>query len=230
MEIVAHQLCELVHDTAVDVTGKIFSQASRREKDALNFAEFAEWYTQGGFEVVPWLELLDLTKWPSPVGSLTTTDEELDEEEEDEDEDYEDEADDLDEKDTVIFKFKLPGGVLQIKASDAACLEEMLELTELAAWQYAHLHQVLKEESSKGTLTSAQLNAAMRKVVKQELSLEQWTFLSSTLVRIFTAFKICHGTITADLAEVSSGMSLFTKGNKSDKLEVSDVCPGPVHT
>ena len=29
----------------------------------LSFDEFAEWYTNGGFKVASWFELLDLHKW-----------------------------------------------------------------------------------------------------------------------------------------------------------------------
>jgi hypothetical protein len=27
------------------------------------FDDFADWYTKGGFQSIPWLELLDLNKW-----------------------------------------------------------------------------------------------------------------------------------------------------------------------
>ena len=29
----------------------------------VSFDDFAEWYTNGGFRSIPWLELLDLRKW-----------------------------------------------------------------------------------------------------------------------------------------------------------------------
>ena len=32
-------------------------------ENRINFENFAEWYTKGGFSVIPWLELLDLRKW-----------------------------------------------------------------------------------------------------------------------------------------------------------------------
>ena len=41
----------------------VFSQVVPTEGDLISFEEFAEWYTNGGFEVAPWLELLDLSKW-----------------------------------------------------------------------------------------------------------------------------------------------------------------------
>jgi Ca2+-binding EF-hand superfamily protein len=33
--------------------------------DSITFQDFADWYTAEGHELVPWLELLDLRKWPS---------------------------------------------------------------------------------------------------------------------------------------------------------------------
>lgn len=32
-------------------------------RDSLSFDELAAWYTQEGYKVAPWLELLDLNKW-----------------------------------------------------------------------------------------------------------------------------------------------------------------------
>jgi Ca2+-binding EF-hand superfamily protein len=34
-----------------------------RKKDRVDFDEFGQWYNEGGYEIAPWLELLDLTKW-----------------------------------------------------------------------------------------------------------------------------------------------------------------------
>ena len=34
-----------------------------RKADRIDFDEFGEWYNEGGFEIAPWLELLDLKKW-----------------------------------------------------------------------------------------------------------------------------------------------------------------------
>ena len=47
----------------------------------LSFDEFAEWYTNGGFKVASWFELLDLHKWvvapenkPNPAAQLGQAD------------------------------------------------------------------------------------------------------------------------------------------------------------
>lgn len=33
------------------------------EEGLVNFDSFAQWYTEGGYKVAPWFELLDLKKW-----------------------------------------------------------------------------------------------------------------------------------------------------------------------
>lgn len=38
-------------------------QYHARKADRIDFDEFGEWYNEGGFEIAPWLELLDLKKW-----------------------------------------------------------------------------------------------------------------------------------------------------------------------
>jgi len=44
-----------------------------RETMTAAFEDFAEWYTEGGYTVAPWLELLDLTKFLSLIGSNRQT-------------------------------------------------------------------------------------------------------------------------------------------------------------
>ncbi len=34
------------------------------EEDTASFSNLSNWYTNGGYNVIPWLELLDLGKWP----------------------------------------------------------------------------------------------------------------------------------------------------------------------
>ena len=56
---------ELVDDTAVEATQRIFTALA--DPAAVTFDDFGEWYNSGGFNVLPWLELLDLKKWPKNV-------------------------------------------------------------------------------------------------------------------------------------------------------------------
>ena len=50
-------------------TYKIFKQATNNHDYHLSFEEFAAWYTNGGHQLLPWLELLDLRKWDNAVGA-----------------------------------------------------------------------------------------------------------------------------------------------------------------
>ncbi|KAL9184682.1 hypothetical protein ACHAXT_012652 [Thalassiosira profunda] len=43
-------------------TAQVF-EALKPKNDAICFDDFADWYTKGGYQSMPWLELLDLRKW-----------------------------------------------------------------------------------------------------------------------------------------------------------------------
>jgi Ca2+-binding EF-hand superfamily protein len=50
--------------TANMVTDDVMQYQWRtRKKERVDFDEFGQWYNEGGYEIAPWLELLDLTKW-----------------------------------------------------------------------------------------------------------------------------------------------------------------------
>ena len=48
-------------DAAVALAAAVF--ADQGEDDLVAFDDFADWYTDGGYKVASWLELLDLSKW-----------------------------------------------------------------------------------------------------------------------------------------------------------------------
>jgi len=53
-----------IEDTAHMVADDVMRyQWHTRKVDRVDFDEFGEWYNEGGFEIAPWLELLDLKKW-----------------------------------------------------------------------------------------------------------------------------------------------------------------------
>jgi Ca2+-binding EF-hand superfamily protein len=43
-------------------TSQVFN-ALQPKNDTMSFDDFADWYTKGGYQTMPWLELLDLRKW-----------------------------------------------------------------------------------------------------------------------------------------------------------------------
>eukprot|EP00557_Chaetoceros_sp_GSL56_P010156 CAMPEP_0176480804 /NCGR_PEP_ID=MMETSP0200_2-20121128/2475_1 /TAXON_ID=947934 /ORGANISM="Chaetoceros sp., Strain GSL56" /LENGTH=1523 /DNA_ID=CAMNT_0017876953 /DNA_START=627 /DNA_END=5195 /DNA_ORIENTATION=+ len=55
---------QYIADAANKVTNDVMRyQWKTRKVDRINFDEFGEWYNKGGYEVAPWIELLDLEKW-----------------------------------------------------------------------------------------------------------------------------------------------------------------------
>jgi hypothetical protein len=54
------ELHQLLADTCERTAAAVFASDS---SDAVSFAAFGNWYNRGGFDIIPWLELLDVQKW-----------------------------------------------------------------------------------------------------------------------------------------------------------------------
>merc|ERR1711981_644812 len=78
------EIMDCANNGAVACTRMVFSQAQLEVKTKISFEEFAAWYTDGGYTLIPWLELLDLKKWV--LGSVPSHQEEVTDEESEEDE------------------------------------------------------------------------------------------------------------------------------------------------
>ena len=64
----------LCYDQAsVELTQRIFRETQKEDDLMISFSDFADWYTDGGYRVAPWLELLDMRKWPGPSFDFTLT-------------------------------------------------------------------------------------------------------------------------------------------------------------
>lgn len=61
------QLLAFVSATAHNVARQVIREAdsiqSKSGRRSVDFQAFGDWYNQGGFKSVPWLELIDLSKW-----------------------------------------------------------------------------------------------------------------------------------------------------------------------
>ncbi len=55
---------DLIDDTAVEATHLVFASLGEPSAHRVSFEQFGQWYNADGFLVLPWLELLDLRKWP----------------------------------------------------------------------------------------------------------------------------------------------------------------------
>jgi len=67
IKIDENTLSRLIKDGSAWATTQVFNSANHRQmkdgQECINFDDFADWYTKGGYTSIPWLELLDLRKW-----------------------------------------------------------------------------------------------------------------------------------------------------------------------
>ena len=58
---------------ATEITNSIFKHFGKGAEDTISFSDFAQWYSEGGYKVAPFLELLDMKKWPGPTFEFVLT-------------------------------------------------------------------------------------------------------------------------------------------------------------
>jgi len=64
LDLTAGPVGTYIADASNMVTNDIMKYQWRTRKvERINFDEFGQWYNEGGYEVAPWIELLDLDKW-----------------------------------------------------------------------------------------------------------------------------------------------------------------------
>ncbi|GBG31229.1 Kv channel-interacting protein 4 [Hondaea fermentalgiana] len=60
----AEEIYTTIDRTGVEVARAVYEHFGKTDTDTVSFEEFGEWYNHEGHEAVPWLELVDLGKWP----------------------------------------------------------------------------------------------------------------------------------------------------------------------
>lgn len=63
LNLTADGVTQWINDTSKMVCGEVMRFQWNSGKRCVNFDDFGVWYNEGGYEIAPWLELLDLNKW-----------------------------------------------------------------------------------------------------------------------------------------------------------------------
>ena len=63
LSLSADAVTQFISDTAKSVANDVMAYWKAKRVEKVKFENFSEWYNEGGFEMAPWLELLDLNKW-----------------------------------------------------------------------------------------------------------------------------------------------------------------------
>ncbi|DAZ92421.1 TPA: hypothetical protein N0F65_000205 [Lagenidium giganteum] len=213
------------------VISKIFCEVKSKSPDAISLDEFADWYAQGGYMDCPWLELLDLSKWPAKEAFEASKNDKM--------------WANVFEKDDEPF--------LNFSSNDVATYLFMLHSTKLdeisvskiydALLQYA-TPSALEDERKKKSQMNTDVNAVfpfpidedegaylvmtrsnfyecIRSLVPKEGMTEKAQQTSSKLLsRIFNMYdRKRSGTV--NVLELACGLCILGKGGKSQKLPLS---------
>ncbi|KAE8880800.1 hypothetical protein PF005_g1651 [Phytophthora fragariae] len=216
------------------VVSKLFCEATCKRPDAISLAEFAAWYAAGGYMDCPWLELLDLSKWPAKEAFEASKREK-----------------------PLIYAFDMleEGSILHFTESDISTYLFMLRSTKLGelsvskvydallAYATPSAEEALKMSKAVGTqsrrgqmysyaaveedegaylvLTRPNFYECVRSLVSKDGMSEKAQQTSSKLLsRLFNVFdrKRC-GRVNA--LELACGLSILGRGSKSQKLSLA---------
>ncbi|KAG2784081.1 hypothetical protein PC129_g7280 [Phytophthora cactorum] len=216
------------------VVSKLFCEATCKRPDSISLAEFAAWYAAGGYMDCPWLELLDLSKWPAKEAFEASKREK-----------------------PLIYAFDMleEGSILHFTESDISTYLFMLRSTKLGelsvskvydallAYATPSAEEALKMSKAVGTqsrrgqmysyaaveedegaylvLTRTNFYECVRSLVSKDGMSEKAQQTSSKLLsRLFNVFdrKRC-GRVNA--LELACGLSILGRGSKSQKLSLA---------
>ena len=136
----------------------------------ISFEDFGEWYNNVGHTQMPWLELLDMKKWPSRSNEQSNGySNDIASQEEDDDAFDDDDSNALDDSDvstfslSPIYEFDLGGSVkLKICSRDVENLNTVLTLTNLHQMTGASIQRAVRDTSEDGKMTKGQFDSLIR--------------------------------------------------------------------
>eukprot|EP01138_Halocafeteria_seosinensis_P005027 gb/GECG01005140.1/.p1 GENE.gb/GECG01005140.1/~~gb/GECG01005140.1/.p1 ORF type:complete len:2574 (+),score=322.80 gb/GECG01005140.1/:1-7722(+) len=215
-------LCEDVDIACVQLTeaAVYYNRKGNVTREVLSFEQFGAWYNEEGFKMAPWLELLDLRKWPKHGNSTGSPSYSVSENEGSITESANQGADEVYD-DTLVFNLSSKGHVLSLSDADVNNVSRLLNLSKLGNIQAEKAVEVLLEECVEETLDKGSFNKAMRKLVDVGgMNDQNKKFLSLSLNTFFFAFDQTYEEVV-DANEFITGFLLLCGGSKSEKLSVA---------
>jgi len=196
----------------------------------VTFEDFAKWYTEGGYTVAPWLELLDLQKFLSLIGNESST------------KNYP--PDPVDQSlAEVLFTFPLANKrSLVVLRDDAHYVQSVVNELGLLSLTSEDIWSVLYSDLSKSTAEGGLIKPGKKKSIRMEV--DQMTFVNcmmrilngtgkmkhnsswtdfspeETLKNFYLSFDLTE-TKQVPLNQLMGGLTLLCGGKKSSKLMFS---------
>jgi hypothetical protein len=194
--------------------------ANADDQNEITFDDFGNWYNSRGFELAPWLELLDLTKWP--VDGRGELQDESDEEEDDEEETA--------SRAVVAFEVATDDGTTQDDDGQVLVLRAAFSLQAVGRLRDLVMGSGLgdcdasvlcghaaRAATAAGRLDRRAFASVIAAFAPDEASAERH---APFLHYLYGAF-VRDEQLGADAAEVAAGLSLLCAGSKSSKLAVA---------
>ena len=217
---------QVVDSAIVECAARIFTEADTTAPSRVTFDEFGAWYNDEGHEVLPWLELLDVRKWPnirlaatndSPAGNTAA------EQRADAAASTAAAAAAAGVGASAVFRFPLlvdgpDEDMLSIYDRDVENLNMICARTKLYTLPPARIHEVFEDLSTQGVLDKSSFDLCVRRLIPgNDLDDEDKSFLSFALSNVFYSYDRA-GNGYVDATELASGFTLFASGSKSEKL------------
>ncbi|KDO27863.1 hypothetical protein SPRG_07136 [Saprolegnia parasitica CBS 223.65] len=185
------------------LTSQVFCETQSRS--SISLGVFAEWYSAGGYQCCPWLELLDLGKWPTKAAM---------------------DAHAREKPLAYAFDMHEEGSLLQYSEKDIDMYLRMLDATQFPSLPVAAIHEaiVANARAHHGTtadglvISRASFYRCIRKLIPRQAINEEGQHLASRLLaRLFGVYdRKKTGKVQA--LELACGLTILGHGSKSQKL------------
>ncbi|OQR92545.1 hypothetical protein THRCLA_08678, partial [Thraustotheca clavata] len=236
-ELSADVIGNVCDAACIKIVKSIFNESqSGGMRTKITFGEFADWYSEKGYTIVPWIELLDTKKWPRVNSAIVdavnshTASFPLREQTEV----LKSSVQSPKPASSIVFQFKLTNydsTMLCIRLRDVAIVGGIADKLQFSALSADELYQNLNKFAKGKCLTKSGFLHAIRTIAPtSSLSSEDQEFLSYHLLRFFSLYESEsniqsddseeENPSTVDTLQLLSGLSLFCFGSKSSKLGV----------
>jgi hypothetical protein len=231
---------------AVWTASKLFAaldEHSDRPRSSVTFEDIADWYTEGGYQVATWLELLDLSKWvtlPQSARSGTSAAYGKDTAEDTGEDTSEGSSSGPDSEAESeggssggsgvsgggqageIFRVQLIGGQdLMLSSQDAQFIKEISVASGLCRLWPADLVRGLQRYSYQGHISREAFEEFTRRLDQHpDLGPCERQELAFGLLLVYDALDFDRSSLVP-FESLASGLTLFAKGSKSSKLGVA---------
>ena len=220
----------MLSDTTDDLVNTIFVESEISSNETITFASFADWYTNVGYTIMPWVELIDMNKWPhqayNEARKMLYGSDDGSEEEEEQEEEEEEESDTGDtgggrKKEIFQVQINTEGDMLCVYPHNIDCLLRLQSVTSFHTLSDTDITSIVALVSMHGTGGAVEpldfVDIVRSFIVNDETNGPEQHFAYSFLNQLYSNFDREKYDVV-DGPEIVAGLTILAPGSKSDKL------------